>query len=65
MPDVREASALPNELRAAMVTWLPMMTAGVAADVLCAVSWLATGLLQRPGQRLLTASTGRSLALPE
>jgi len=39
MRDVRDAPALPNELRAAMVTWLPEMSAGVAVDVLCAVSW--------------------------
>jgi len=25
-----------------MVTWLPVMSAGVAADVLCAVSYLAS-----------------------
>jgi len=29
-----------------MVTWLPVMSAGVAAVVLCAVSCLAAGLLQ-------------------
>jgi len=46
MFDVRDAPALPNELRAAMVTWLPVMSAGVAADVLCAVSCLAAGLIQ-------------------
>jgi len=39
MRDVRDAPALPNELRAAMVTWLPEMSAGVAVDVLCAVFW--------------------------
>jgi len=39
--EVRDAPALPNELRAAMVTWLP-----VAADVICAVSCLAAELLQ-------------------
>jgi len=38
MRDIRDAPALPNELRAAMVTWLPEMPAGVAADVLYAVS---------------------------
>jgi len=37
MLDVRDA-ALPNKLRAATVTWLPVMSDGVAADVLCAVS---------------------------
>jgi len=37
---------LPNELREAMVTWLPVMSAGVAVDVLCAVFCLAAGLLQ-------------------
>jgi len=37
MRDVRDAPALPNELRAAMVAWLPEMSAGVAVDVLCAV----------------------------
>jgi len=37
MRDVRDAPALPNELRAAMVTWLPEISAGVAVDVLCAV----------------------------
>jgi len=37
MRDVRDAPALPNELRAAVVTWLPEMSAGVAVDVLCAV----------------------------
>jgi len=36
MRDVHDAPA--NELRAAMVTWLPEMSAGVAVDVLCAVS---------------------------
>jgi len=46
MIDVREAPALPNELRAAIVTWLPVMSAGVAAEVPCAVSCLAAGLLQ-------------------
>jgi len=35
---VRDAPALPNELRAAMVTWLPVMSAGVAVDILCAIS---------------------------
>jgi len=38
MLDVRDAPALPNELRATMVTWLSEMSAGVAADVLGAVS---------------------------
>jgi len=60
MLDTRDAPALPNELRAAMVTWLPVMSAGVAADVLCADSCLAC-----PEQRLLNASTGRSIALPD
>jgi len=46
MLDVRDAPALPNEFRAAMVTWLPVMSAGVDADVLCAASCLAAGLLQ-------------------
>jgi len=46
MLDVRDAPALPNDLRAAMVTWLPVMSAGVAADALCDVSCLAAGLLQ-------------------
>jgi len=32
--DVRDVPALPNELRAKMATWLPVMSAGVAADVL-------------------------------
>jgi len=41
MLDVRDVPALPNELRAAMATWLPVMSAGVAADVHCAVSCLA------------------------
>jgi len=39
MRDVRDAPALPNELRAAMLTWLTEMSAGVAVDVLCAVFW--------------------------
>jgi len=38
MLDVCDAPALLNELRAVMVTWLPVMSAAVAADVLCAVS---------------------------
>jgi len=38
MLDVRDAPALPDEIRAAMVAWLPVMSAGVAADVPCAVS---------------------------
>jgi len=46
MLDVRDAPALSNELRAAMGTWLPVMSAGVVADVLCAVSCLSAGLLQ-------------------
>jgi len=58
-----------------MVTWLPVMSAGAAADVLCAVSCLACpwatavrDLPNRwayPGQRLLNASTGRSLDIPD
>jgi len=51
--DVRDAPALPDELRAAMVTWLPVMSAGIAADVLCAVSCLAAGLLQDIAYRRL------------
>jgi len=35
MRDVRDAPALPNELRAAMVTCLPEMSPGVAVEVLC------------------------------
>jgi len=46
MLDVRDSPAVPNELGAAMVTWLPVMSAGDAADVLFAVSCLAAGLLQ-------------------
>jgi len=33
MLNVRDAPALPNELRVAMVTWLPVMSAGVAAPL--------------------------------
>jgi len=36
MLDVRDSPALPNEIRAAMVAWLTVMSASVAADVLCA-----------------------------
>jgi len=46
MLDVRDAPALPNELRAAMVTGLAVSSAGVAADVPCAVFCLAVGFLQ-------------------
>jgi len=46
LDNIAEAPALPNELRAAMVTWPPVMSAGVAADVLCAASCLAAGHLQ-------------------
>jgi len=51
--DVRDAPALSNEPRAEMVTWLPVMSAGC----LLFCRWAS------PGQRLLIASTGRSLAL--
>jgi len=40
MIDVRDAAAVPNELRAVMVTWLPVMSGGIA-DVFCSVSCLA------------------------
>jgi len=33
MRDVRDAPALPNELRAAMVMWLPEMSAGLLTSI--------------------------------
>jgi len=73
MHDVRDVPALPNKFRAAMVTWLPVMSAGVAADVLCAVSCLACpwvtavpGLAEPQGSSRITPfeSLNGSIARP-
>jgi len=62
---VRDVPALPNEFYAAAVTWLPLMSTDVAADVPCSAPVHACC----EAGRILTSRTtpvltGRLLALP-